>query len=195
MSRTRQPPNTANVNQDPYANLDFSEPPDVQILEASCELAQKRSADNSEWTNILKEPIFCAKGSEIRCASSFLDMKGMDSEIIQFESSGNSQDNSHTLLSSIYTVNDGFNGKTSSYDYICRPQLTNIPANSGKYMNDSYEMFRIHNYGSGITTGNFVIKCCNWTADNLNYDIRIFWSRQSFDFAYNIISRDKLQNW
>ena len=157
MSRTRQPPNTANVNQDPYANLDFSEPPDVQILEASCELAQKRSADNSEWTNILKEPIFCAKGSEIRCASSFLDMKGMDSEIIQFESSGNSQDNSHTLLSSIYTVNDGFNGKTSSYDYICRPQLTNIPANSGKYMNDSYEMFRIHNYGSGITTGNFVM--------------------------------------
>ena len=121
-SNVRQPPQTANNNQSAYSNLDFSEPPDVQVVEASCELSDKRSIDNSEWTNILKEPIFIAKGSEIRCASTFLDMKGMDQEIIQFESSGTQQDNSHTIMGQIYTVNDGFNGKTSSYDYMCRPQ-------------------------------------------------------------------------
>ena len=115
-------------------------------------MAQKRSPDNSEWTNILKEPIFVAKGSEIRCASSFLDMKGMDQEIIQFESSGNAQDNSHTLLTQIYTVNDGFNGKTTSSDYIVRPLgFKRTPDTTGANMNNSFESWRVKEWGDNIS--------------------------------------------
>ena len=158
-SNVRQPPQTANNNQSAYSNLDFSEPPDVQVVEASCELSDKRSIDNSEWTNILKEPIFIAKGSEIRCASTFLDMKGMDQEIIQFESSGTQQDNSHTIMGQIYTVNDGFNGKTSSYDYMCRPQQNlGYIETSGQNAFDNFPAWVITDVGSALTNGNHIFR-------------------------------------
>ena len=190
MSRTRQPPNTANNNQSAYSNLDFSEPPDVQIVEASCDLAQKRSADNSEWTNILKEPLFVAKGSEIRCASSFLDMKGMDSEIIQFESSGNSQDNSHTLLTQIYTVNDGFNGKTTSSDYIVRPQLGSSPATTGPTMNNSYESWRIYNLGGAIVAPGPATPIVMLNSSGVDSGLRfnLAWNATHFPGSYTLVS-------
>ena len=190
MSRTRQPPNTANNNQSAYSNLDFSEPPDVQIVEASCDLAQKRSADNSEWTNILKEPLFVAKGSEIRCASSFLDMKGMDSEIIQFESSGNSQDNSHTLLTQIYTVNDGFNGKTTSSDYIVRPQLGSSPATTGPTMGNSYESWRIYNLGGAIVAPGPATPVVMLNSSGVDSGLRfnLAWNATHFPGAYTLVT-------
>lgn len=193
MSRTRQPPNTANNNQSAYSNLDFSEPPDVQIVEASCDLAQKRSADNSEWTNILKEPIFVAKGSEIRCASSFLDMKGMDSEIIQFESSGNAQDNSHTLLTQIYTVNDGFNGKTTSSDYICRPQLGSSPNTTGPTMGNSYESWRIYDLGGAIAGPGPATPVVMLDSSGADSGLRfnLAWNATHFPGAYTLVSGGK----
>lgn len=94
-------------------------PPDVKIIEASCALAETRTPDNSKWVNIIKEPIEVAKGSEIRILSSFIDMRGIDQEIIQFQATGKQQDNAHTLLTQHYTTNDGYNNKTTSYDYMC----------------------------------------------------------------------------
>ena len=93
-------------------------PPRTKIIECSCNEAQSRLPDNSEWTNILNEPITVKKGSEIRVQQSAIDMTGIDSDIIQFQSSGIDQDNSHTLLCQHYTVNDGTNGKTTTYDYM-----------------------------------------------------------------------------
>lgn len=107
-----------NAMQSAMSNLDFQEPPDVQIIESSCQLADFKNESNNKWTTILKEPITVKKGSQIRVASSFTDMRGMDSEIIQFIPEGTQQDNSHTLLTQLYTTNDGTNGKTTSYDYI-----------------------------------------------------------------------------
>ena len=153
MKKTTQPPNTANQNNSPFANLDFQEPPHVQVIEASCDLADKRSDDNSEWTNILKEPTFIQKGSEIRCVSSFLDMKGMDQEIIQFESSGADQDNSHTMLTHIYTVNDGFNGKTTSSDYIVRPQVYYYVPKGGADNNNNAKSWEVTNPGTTVPDG------------------------------------------
>lgn len=93
-------------------------PPDVKVIECSCALAENRVADNSKWTNIIKEPIEVAKGSEIRVLSSFVDMRGIDQEIIQFQTVGTQQDNAHNLLVQHYTTNDGYNNKTCSYDYL-----------------------------------------------------------------------------
>ncbi len=95
-------------------------PPDVKIVEASCALADNRTPDNSKWLNIIKEPFEVQKGSEIRIVSNFIDMRGIDQEIIQFQSTGPNQDNAHTLLTQLYTCNDGYNGKTTSYDYMSR---------------------------------------------------------------------------
>jgi len=94
-------------------------PPDVKIIECSCALADSRTEDNSKWINVIKEPIEVAKGSEIRVLSNYIDMRGIDSEIIQFQNTGPTQDNSHTLLTQLYTTNDGYNNKTTSYDYLC----------------------------------------------------------------------------
>ena len=119
-SRQQQaPPQQQETPMQQYmATLDFSEPPDVQIVEASCALANTRNSSNNKWTNVLKEPLLVKKGSQIRCVSSFINMSGMDQEIIQFQPTGDTQDNSHTLLTQLYTCNDGTNGKTTSYDYI-----------------------------------------------------------------------------
>lgn len=120
-SMTQQP----NAVQNMMSNLDFSEPPDVQIIESSCKLADFKNESNNKWTTVLKEPITIKKGSQIRVASSFTDMRGMDSEIIQFIPEGEQQDNSHTLLTQLYTTNDGTNGKTTSYDYIAHSGFGN----------------------------------------------------------------------
>ena len=154
MPRTTQNPQTANSQNSPYANLNFQEPPNIKVIEASCDLADKRSDDNSEWENTLAQPIFVPKGSEIRCASTFLDMKGVDNEIIQFESSGSSQDNTHTLLGEIYTVNDGFNGKTCSYDYITRPLINNPNDITGQNAFNNGKAIEISSVGSNIVAGN-----------------------------------------
>ena len=94
------------------------EPPNVKVIECPCSQADQRSPDFSTWTNILNEPIEIRKGSEVRIVQSFIDMRGMDQDIIQFQSKGNNQDNSHTMLFQHYTTNDGFNNKTCTYDYI-----------------------------------------------------------------------------
>ena len=93
-------------------------PPITKIIECSCSNADSKSSDNSSWTNILREPITIKKGSEIRVQQSALDMTGIDSDIIQFDNSGLTQNNSHTILTQHYTTNDGINGKTCSYDYM-----------------------------------------------------------------------------
>tara|TARA_S200002703_G_scaffold88476_1_gene76387 strand:+ start:6771 stop:12602 length:5832 start_codon:yes stop_codon:yes gene_type:complete len=124
-SMTQQSNQAAQAVQNTMSNLDFTEPPDVQIIESSCKLADFKNDTNNKWTNVLKEPITIKKGSQIRVASSFTDMRGMDSEIIQFVDSGNQQDNSHTIMTQLYTTNDGVNGKTTSYDYIAHGTFSN----------------------------------------------------------------------
>ena len=94
-------------------------PPDVKIIECACALADSRTEDNSKWINVIKEPIEVAKGSEIRVLSNYVDMRGIDAEIIQFQNTGPTQDNAHTLLTQMYTTNDGYNNKTTTYDYMC----------------------------------------------------------------------------
>ena len=107
-----------NQNQLNVAQQVQPEPPDVKIIECNCALAQNKSQDFSEFTNVLREPILIKKGSSIRVASSFIDSKGIDQEILQFDQTGDDQDNSHSLLTQIYTCNDGFQNKTTTYDYL-----------------------------------------------------------------------------
>ena len=106
--------------QQEESQFNFTEPPDVKIIEASCKHSTTKSADNSEWVNVLDEPIIVPKGSMMRCASTFLDAQGIDTEIIQFTQDGAEKDNSHTMLTEAYIVNDGLNNKTTSYDYMTR---------------------------------------------------------------------------
>ena len=100
------------------------EAPNVKYIECSCAAADSRNSDNSTWTNIIREPIEVAKGSEIKIQTNFIDMRGIDAEIIQFQLNGPKQDNSHTMLTQLYTCNDGCNSKTTSYDYI---SSTDVP--------------------------------------------------------------------
>ena len=104
----------------PPSNVSFDQPPEVRIIEASCRQSSRSTPDFAEWDNVLKEPILIRKGSEIKCLSTFLDAPGIDNDIIQFTRSGSEQDNVHTFLSQMYVVNDGFNNKTCSYDYMSR---------------------------------------------------------------------------
>ena len=99
-------------------NLNFQEPPEVTVIEASCKQAHQKSSDFSSFTTVLKNPIIINKGDEIRAVASYIDCPGIDSEIIQFTRSGGEQDNTHTMLTQMYTVNDGFQQKTTSYDYM-----------------------------------------------------------------------------
>ena len=108
------------------ANISFTEPPDIKIIEASCKQSNRKTDDNAEWVNVLKEPILVRKGSEIKCLSSYIDAPGIDQEIIQFTRSGSEQDNVHTFLSQMYITNDGFQNKTTSYDYMCNRTTQNI---------------------------------------------------------------------
>ena len=105
------------------AQLTFQEPPDVKVIEASCKHAQQKSSDFSSFTTVLTDPITINKGDEIRAVASYIDCPGIDSQIIQFTRSGGEQDNAHTLLTQSYTVNDGFQQKTTSYDYMTRNSL------------------------------------------------------------------------
>jgi hypothetical protein len=100
------------------------EAPNVKFIECSCAAADSRNSDNSTWTNIIREPIEVAKGSEIKIQTNFIDMRGIDAEIIQFQLNGPKQDNSHTMLTQLYSCNDGCNSKTTSYDYI---SSTDVP--------------------------------------------------------------------
>ena len=84
------------------------EPPKTIVIEASCKNAETRSGDNATWTNKI-DPIFVRKGSQMRATQTFLDARGVDSDIIQFAKTGTEQDNSHTLLSRMYVTNDGLN--------------------------------------------------------------------------------------
>ena len=104
----------------------FQEPPDVKVIEASCKQSTQKTSDNGTWTTVLKNPITINKGDEIRAVASYIDCPGIDQEIIQFTRSGQEQDNTHTLLTQMYTVNDGFQQKTASYDYMCRPGFLTI---------------------------------------------------------------------
>ena len=108
------------------SQLNFTEPPDVKVIEASCKQSNRKTPDNSEWTNVLADPILVRKGSEIKCLSTFIDAPGIDQEIIQFTRSGSEQDNTHCLVSQMYTVNDGFQNKTTSYDYMSRSDSGNV---------------------------------------------------------------------
>ena len=95
-------------------------PPDIKVIECPASTAQYKSEDNSKWTNILKESLHIQKGSEIKVSTNFIDQRGIDGDIIQFTATGNQQDNTHTILTQVYTTNDGYNGKTTSYDYMSR---------------------------------------------------------------------------
>ena len=108
------------------SNISFAEPPDIKIIEASCKQSNRKTDDNAEWVNVLKEPILVRKGSEIKCLSSYIDAPGIDQEIIQFTRSGSEQDNVHTFLSQMYITNDGFQNKTTSYDYMCNRTGSNV---------------------------------------------------------------------
>ena len=103
-----QPP-PAQIQADPL-------PPDVKVIEASCAKADNRAPDNSRWTNILNAPIKIQAGSELRVSQSFIDMRGTDEQIIQFENKGETQNNTHSVVFQLYTCNDGFNNKITSYD-------------------------------------------------------------------------------
>tara|TARA_R110000787_G_scaffold158123_3_gene272058 strand:- start:1925 stop:8407 length:6483 start_codon:yes stop_codon:yes gene_type:complete len=114
----------SNPNEGKQPN--FQEPPDVKVIEASCKQSTQKTADNGTWTTILKNPITINKGDEIRAVASYIDCPGIDQEIIQFTRSGQEQDNTHTILTQMYTVNDGYQQKTTSYDYMCRSGFLTI---------------------------------------------------------------------
>ena len=171
-SRQQQAPPQQSPVQQYMSTLDFSEPPDVQIIEASCALADTRNDTNSKWTNILKEPLLVKKGSQIRCASSFINMSGMDQEIIQFQPSGDNQDNSHTLLTQLYTCNDGTNGKTTSYDYIAH----NVQANS----------LTLTNGGETVVNGSTAALASNLTGNGARINIATQTDFQIFAETLNI---------
>ena len=106
------------------------EPPKTIVIEASCKNAETRSGDNATWTNKI-DPIFVRKGSQMRATQTFLDARGVDSDIIQFAKTGTEQDNSHTLLSRMYVTNDGLNNKSCSYDYMGRTPVRITNPGSG----------------------------------------------------------------
>ncbi len=149
----------------------FQEPPDVKVIEASCKQSTQKTSDNGSWTTVLKNPITINKGDEIRAVASYIDCPGIDQEIIQFTRSGQEQDNTHTLLTQMYTVNDGFQQKTASYDYMCRPGFLTISP-GGPTANPAYvfpatlpagvgvELRTFNEDGSAAGLGSF---CNNYT--------------------------------
>ena len=113
-----QPPPSPTAQQQQAFSQPEPEPPNVKFIECVCASADSRADDNSSWTNIIREPIEITKGSELKIQTNFIDMRGIDGEIIEFQLDGRTQDNSHTLLTQLYSCNDGCNSKTTSYDYI-----------------------------------------------------------------------------
>ena len=79
MNRNPVPPKNVPPNpvQNYLATLDYQEPPEVTVIEASCALAETRNDTNNKWTNVLKEPFLLKKGSQIRVASSYTNMRGI----------------------------------------------------------------------------------------------------------------------
>ena len=135
-------------------------PPNTKIIECSCNNAERRSDDNSEWVNILKEPILIKKGSEIRVQQSAIDMTGIDGDIIQFQNDTIEQDNSHTLLCQHYTVNDGTNGKTCTYDYM----------GANKILSDVVKTFHLESFAPTPTDPNAAGNRIETLTFNVNTD-------------------------
>ena len=126
-------------------NISFTNPPHVQIIEASCKQADSVGDGNGSWTNVLKEPILIRKGSEIKALSTFVDAPGIDSNIIQFTRSGGETDNSHTLLTQMYVSNDGFNNKTCSYDYMGDCGIDFLVAGQNAAFNSTTQYINLRN--------------------------------------------------
>ncbi len=125
-------------------------PPDVIQIEAPCSLAETRTPDNSSWTNVLREPIMVKQGSELRVTNSFIDMRGIDAEIIQFQKTGSNRNNTHTMLFQHYTCNDGMNNKTCTYDYMCYgTSLKVVDPGEGYFISSPIDSNTVKQTGSG----------------------------------------------
>ena len=156
--RPPQPTATAKMGQQVQQNIQQAygqpdpEPPKTIVIEASCKNAETRSADNATWTNKI-DPILVKKGSQLRATTTFLDARGVDSEIMQFAQTGSEQDNSQTMLSRMWVTNDGLNNKSCSYDYMGRSP------------------FRILNTGSGMVSGTYAITGGTGAAPSLSMTV------------------------
>lgn len=159
-----------------------SMPPETFQIEAPCSLAETRTTDNSSWTNALREPILIRQGSELRVTNSFIDMRGIDGDIIQFQKTGSQRNNTHTMLFQHYTNNDGFNNKTTTYDYMVRQSEPRMLDPGEGYVlgsNPTINCETVALTGSGnnglqleVTQGSFGIRPKNFSITNggSNYD-------------------------
>ena len=143
-------------------------PPDVKIIECSCAQAENRTDDNSKWVNVIREPIEVQKGSEIRVLSNYIDMRGIDQEIIQFQNTGSTQDNAHTLLTQLYTTNDGYNNKTTSYDYMSQGDGITIMDVGEDYPGSAWTTTGYGGSGTGADCFRFDIAISGLRPKNIN---------------------------
>ena len=149
------------------------QPPTTHIIEASCSGADNRTSDNATWTNIIRQPITVNKGSEIKIQTNYIDLRGIDSDIIELQLNGSTQDNAHTLLTQMYTTNDGINNKTCSYDYIA-----------------SRDTPFVIDPGEGYAGGNFEANSSNTTTDGNGSGIAVGKGYTVERYAYGLRKRN-----
>ena len=70
----------------------------------------------TEWINSLSEPLHVERGSALTVNASFLQSRGIQNDLIDFNKEGNNRNDSTLMDYTYYTVNDGTNDKKSDVD-------------------------------------------------------------------------------
>ena len=89
--------------------------PSVKVIECASDKADVK-VSTTEWINSLSEPLHVERGSALTVNASFLQSRGIQNDLIDFNKSGNNRNDSTLMDYTYYTVNDGTNDKKSDVD-------------------------------------------------------------------------------
>ena len=89
--------------------------PSVKVIECASDKADRR-VSNTEWVNSLSEPLMVERGSALTVNASFLQSRGIQNDLIDFNKSGKNRNDSTLMDFTYYTVNDGTNDKKTDVD-------------------------------------------------------------------------------
>jgi hypothetical protein len=88
----------------------FQSQPETIMVECSAQNSAQSTDNNDEW-EVAIPPIRLEQGDAISVNQSFLEARGTSTEVLEFSSKGQNQNNKQTLYYEYYGCDDGTNDK------------------------------------------------------------------------------------
>ncbi len=94
----------------------FQSQPETIMVECSAQNSAQSTDNNDEW-EVAIPPIRLEQGDAISVNQSFLEARGTSTEVLEFSSKGDNQNNKQTLYYEYYGCDDGTNDKNKGKDW------------------------------------------------------------------------------